>query len=129
MVTNGTNGTPSAIRLHKREVMRNSLVFLLFAVAAVAATPQKSKTTKTSLTGCVDEHDGQYVLTNDTNLQPIARLQPAAGSAEDNFARHMGEKVTAQGRLSEDKPVPTLTVDSLKTVSQTCASAPETQPK
>ena len=54
---------------------------------------------KDSLTGCVDERDGQYVLTNDTNLQPIARLQPAAGSADDNFARHMGHKVTVRGKL------------------------------
>ena len=39
------------------------------------------------------------MLTNDTNLQTIARLQTAAGSAEDNFARHMGHKVTVRGNF------------------------------
>ena len=48
----------------------------------------------------------QYVLTNDTDLQPTARLQPAAGSPQDNFARHMGHKVTVRGALSKEDPPP-----------------------
>ncbi|MGA2133474.1 MAG: hypothetical protein ABSH50_14365 [Bryobacteraceae bacterium] len=108
--------------------MRNLLVFLVLAASAMACSAQTSKAAKTSLTGCVDERDGEYVLTNDRDLKPTARLRPAAGSAEDNFARHMGEKVTVQGRLSDDQPLPVLTVESLKTVSQTCAPS-EAQPK
>jgi hypothetical protein len=106
--------------------MRNILVFLIFAVGVAAAAPQagKAKTAaKASLTGCVDERDGQYVLTNDTNLQPTARLQPAAGSPEDNFARFMGQKVTVRGTLSSEQPLPVMTVENLKPVSQTCAPA------
>jgi hypothetical protein len=103
-------------------------------LAAVAMVPvvgfaQSGKTAKTSLTGCVDERNGEYVLTNDTDLQPTARLRPAAGSPEDNFARHMGEKVTVQGRMTADQPLPVLTVDNLKTVSQTCTPHSEAQPK
>jgi len=104
--------------------MRYLFPLLLFAVCVTAAPPQSEKAkpdAKASLTGCVDERDGQYVLTNDTDLQPTARLQPAAGSAEDNFARHMGHKVKVQGILKKDEPLPTMTVENVSTVSQTCA--------
>jgi len=110
--------------------MRNLLSLLMLAVCVAAATPQLGQawpTAKGSLTGCVDERDGQYVLTNDTNLQPSARLQPAAGSPEDNFARHMGHKVTVRGVLSKADPLPVMTVESVETVSQECAPAPERQ--
>jgi hypothetical protein len=110
--------------------MRNLFVLLMFAVCVAAAPPQSGKTrpaAKASLTGCVDERDGQYVLTNDTNLQPTARLQPAAGSPEDNFARHMGQKVTVRGVLSKQDPLPIMTVETIETVSQTCAPASEGQ--
>jgi hypothetical protein len=106
--------------------MRYLLSLLIFSVCVTAAPPQSGKTkpgAKASLTGCIDERDGQYVLTNDTNLQPTARLQPAAGSPEDNFARHMGHKVKVQGVLSKEEPLPTMTVESVETVSQTCAPA------
>lgn len=98
---------------------------------AAAPTPQSGKSpgpaAKASLTGCVDEHDGQYVLTNEKTLEPTARLQPAAGSPEDNFARHLGHKVTVRGKLSKEEPIPVMTVESLETVSQTCAPAGEHQ--
>ena len=112
--------------------MWNVLVFLMLAVSVAAAPPQTSKArpaAKASLTGCVDERDGQYVLTNDSNLQPTARLQPAAGSPEDNFARHMGHKVTVRGVLAKAEPLPVMTVESVETVSDTCAPASEGQPK
>jgi hypothetical protein len=111
--------------------MRNLMVLLMLACSVAAASPQTAKAkpaAKASLTGCIDEHDGQYVLTNDTNLQPTARLKPAAGSPEDNFARHMGHKVTVRGVLSKEEPLPILTVESIETVSQTCAPASEGQP-
>jgi len=110
--------------------MRNLLGLLMLTVCVAAAAPQSAKTppaAKASLTGCVDERDGQYVLTNDTDLQPIARLQPAAGSPQDNFARHMGHKVTVRGALSKEGPLPIMTVESVKGVSDTCAPAAETQ--
>ncbi len=110
--------------------MRNLVALLMLAACVAAAPPQSGKArpaAKASLTGCVDERDGQYVLTNDTNLQPTARLQPAAGSPEDNFARHMGHKVTVRGVLSKQDPLPIMTVESVETVSQTCAPASEGQ--
>ena len=110
--------------------MRYLLAFSMLVFVAAGA-PQSGKTrpaAKTSLTGCVDEHDGQYVLTNDTDLQPTARLQPAAGTPEDNFARHMGHKVTVRGGLAKGDPLPVMTVESVETVSQTCAPPEGGQP-
>lgn len=110
--------------------MRKMLGFLMLTVCVAAAAPQSAKArpaAKASLTGCVDERDGQYVLTNDTNLQPSARLKPAAGSPEDNFARHVGHKVKMRGVLSKEDPLPIMTVESVETVSETCAPSAETQ--
>lgn len=112
--------------------MRNLLGLLMLVVSLAAAPSQPDKArpaAKTSLTGCVDERDGGYVLTNDTDLQPTARLKPAAGSPEDNFARHMGHKVTVLGVLSKADPLPVMTVESVRTVSENCAPASEGQPK
>jgi len=108
------------------------LGLLMLAVLMAGVPPQAGKArpaAKVSLTGCVDEREGKYVLTNDTNLEPTARLQPAAGSPEDNFARHMGHKVTVRGTLSKADPLPIMTVESVDTVSQTCSSASEGQPQ
>jgi len=110
--------------------MRSLLGLLMLTVCVAAAPLQSSKTrpaTKSSLTGCVDERDGEYVLTNDTDLQPTARLKPAAGSPEDNFARHVGQKVIVRGMLSKGDPLPIMTVGSVEVVSQTCAPSAESQ--
>jgi hypothetical protein len=106
--------------------MRHFLGILFLAVCVQAQTGEARKSTKDSLTGCVDERDGQYVLTNDTNLQTVARLQPEAGSADDNFARHMGHKVTVRGKLSREDTPPVMTVKSVAPVSDTCAANPGT---
>jgi len=108
--------------------MRNVLAVLMLAVCVAAAAQQAGQArpaAKASLTGCVDERDGEYVLTNDTNLQPTARLKPAAGSSEDNFARHVGHKVKLRGVLANADPLPIMTVESVTTVSETCAPSAE----
>jgi len=109
--------------------MRILMPFMLLAVGMAVAVPQPGKqsgpSAKVSLTGCVDEHDGHYILTNDTTLEPKASLRPAAGSAEDNFARYVGQKVSVRGRLAKEPPLPVMTVESLKPVSETCAPAGE----
>jgi len=110
--------------------MRNLLGLLMLTVCMAAAAPQSGKArpaAKASLTGCVDERDGEYVLTDDTDLQPTARLKPAAGSPEDNFARHVGHKVKLRGMLSKEDPLPIVTVETVETVSENCAPSAETQ--
>jgi hypothetical protein len=112
----------------RKSRMRYFLALLMFAGSLAAVPPQAGQTerpaAKASLTGCVDERDGQYLLTNDTDLQPKARLQPAAGSAEDNFAKHMGHKVTVRGKVSKETPLPVMTVESIEKISEECAPAP-----
>jgi len=104
--------------------MRYFLALLTISICMAGAPQQSGKAkpaAKASLSGCIDERDGQYVLTNDTNLQPTAHLQPAAGSPEDNFARHMGQKVKVRGVISKtEDPLPTITVENVETVSETC---------
>jgi hypothetical protein len=105
---------------------RHFLGILFLAVSAYAQTGETRKPAKDSLTGCVDERDGQYVLTNDTNLQTVARLQPEAGSPDDNFARYMGHKVTLRGKLSREGTPPVMMVQSVVPVSDMCAANPGT---
>jgi len=105
---------------------RNLLGILFLSVCLHAQNGESRQPSKNTLTGCVDERDGQYVLTNDTDLQTLARLQPEAGSADDNFAKHMGHKVTVRGKLSRDDNPPVMTVRSVAPVSDTCAANPGT---
>jgi hypothetical protein len=73
-----------------------------------------------SLTGCVDQQDGRYVLTDDRNLQPIADLE-ADGFPTEGFAKHVGHKVTVKGSSKPGSSRPVFKVRSIETVSQTCA--------
>ena len=87
--------------------------------------PSKSKNSVASLTGCVDEQDGQYILVNDHTLSPIANLE-ADGFPTEGFAKHMGHKVTVRGTSSTDGTKPVFRVRTIETVSETCA--PQLQP-
>jgi len=96
----------------------------------LAATPesqdqkQKSKSANkteiASLTGCIDEQDGHYVLVDDRALTPIADLE-ADGFPTESFAKHMGHKVTVRGISSSGTSRPVFKVRSVDTVSDTCA--------
>jgi hypothetical protein len=101
-------------------------VMLAFPGAAPALQDQKqppskdSKSASNSMTGCVDEQNGNYVLTNDTDLALIATLQ-ADGFPTEAFAKHMGHKVTVRGTTIPGEGRPTFKVRSIATVSDTCA--------
>ena len=88
-----------------------------------ADQPQKkppAKKSVASLTGCVDEQDGQYVLIHDRTRDPIANLE-ADGFPPEGFARHLGHKVTVRGSASSnDGPRPVFKVRSVETISETC---------
>jgi len=73
----------------------------------------------TSMTGCVDQQDGHYVLVNDRNLTPIASLE-ADGFPTEGFAKHMGHKVTVRGTANSGEPLPIFKVRSIETLSDTC---------
>ncbi|HEY1337036.1 MAG TPA: hypothetical protein VGF59_05970 [Bryobacteraceae bacterium] len=82
-------------------------------------TPAKEK--ESSLTGCVDEHDGRYVLVDDHDLKPVADLE-ADGFPTEGFAKHMGHKVTVRGTSTAGGDRPVFKVRAIETVSDTCAS-------
>lgn len=107
-------------------------VWLMLAVASAAPqskdrpsksaerqkTEQKGKVS--TMTGCIDEQDGHYVLVDEHNLNRIADLI-AEGFPTEGFARHMGHKVTVRGIGSPNGAVPTFKVRTVETVSETCA--------
>ena len=80
---------------------------------------QQSKTNETTLTGCVDEQNGQYLLINDRTLDPIADLV-ADGFPTEGFARHLGHTVTIRGISNPDGVRPVFKVRSIQPVSDTC---------
>jgi hypothetical protein len=84
------------------------------------ARQNDAKPSGTSLTGCVDELDGHYILADDKELIPIANLE-ADGFPQEGFAKHMGHKVTVRGTSSPGDPRPTFRVRSISTISETCA--------
>jgi len=106
------------------------LLVLLTAAPVIVSAPLQSgqnapkkdaKASGTSLTGCVDEQEGRYILTDDRELTPIANLE-ADGFPQEGFAKHLGHKVTVRGTSNPGDPRPTFKVRSITTVSETCAS-------
>jgi hypothetical protein len=73
-----------------------------------------------SLTGCVDQQDGQYVLVDDRNMAPVADLV-AEGFPTEGFAKYVGHKVTVRGTSNSGGARTVLKVRSIQTVSDTCA--------
>jgi hypothetical protein len=84
--------------------------------------PKKESKASDSMTGCVDEQSGRYVLTNDRDLALIAILE-ADGFPTEAFAKHMGHKVTVRGTVipGGTGAQPTFKVRSVVPVSDTCA--------
>jgi len=79
----------------------------------------ESKDKGTSLTGCVDEREGRYVLVDGRSLSPIANLE-ADGFPTEGFAKHLGHTVTVRGTSNSAGARPTFKVRSIETVSESC---------
>jgi hypothetical protein len=94
-----------------------------------ASSPQQPKTDPqakpepklASLTGCMDEQEGQWVLVNDQTMAIIANLA-ADGFPTEAFAKHMGHKITVRGTVSSGGTRPIFKVRTIETVSETCAA-------
>lgn len=82
---------------------------------------QKKKPEGTSLTGCVDEQEGQYVLVDDHDPGKVIASLVAEGFPTEGFAKHVGQKVTVRGISSPSGVRPVLKVRNVETVSETCA--------
>jgi hypothetical protein len=81
------------------------------------AQGQKAKTD--SLTGCIDEQEGRYVLVDSRTMNAVAALE-ADGFPTEGFAKHMGTKVTVRGTSSPGGALPLFKVRGIETVSDTC---------
>jgi hypothetical protein len=91
-------------------------------------TAGKKSTSGATLTGCVDERDGHYILVDDQGLNPMADLE-ADGFPTEGFAKHMGHKVTVRGTLNSGSTPQRFKVRSVQTVSETCAPTTQTDKK
>lgn len=104
------------------------LLGVLFCLAAdVAGQPsQGAPTTKSvpvaqqSLTGCIDEQFGQYILL-DGLMRKITGLQ-SAGPNNDVFAKYVGHEVEVKGTRSS-APKATFTVSGIVQTSDKCGPA------
>lgn len=74
-----------------------------------------------SLTGCVDEQAGKWVLVNDHTMAVIANLA-ADGFPTEAFAKYMGHKVTVRGTVNSNGSSSTFKVREIQTLSETCAA-------
>jgi len=85
--------------------------------------PAKKKKTEqvTSLTGCIDQQAGKYVLIDAQSAAPIADLV-AVGFPTEGFAKHVGQKVTVRGTSNPGDARPVMQVRSIETIS---ACAPQ----
>jgi hypothetical protein len=109
-------------------VFAGSLLIPVWSTVASGSTPaqeqkapkSESKRGSSSLSGCVDEQDGHYVLIDDRTLTPIADLE-ADGFPKEAFAKHLGHKVTVRGTSNSGTSRPLFKVRSVDTIRDTCA--------
>ena len=80
----------------------------------------KAKDSGASLTGCIDEQNGHYVMISDRTLDPIADLE-AEGFETEGFAKHVGHKVTVRGSSNSGETRPLFKVRRIEEISETCA--------
>ena len=92
-------------------------------------TPGKQKgTPQATLSGCLDQQEGRYVLVDDRSLQPVADLE-AEGFPTEGFAKHLGQMVTLRGTSNPGSTRPLFKVRSVETVKETCAPAASPEKK
>jgi hypothetical protein len=87
-----------------------------------APASQSTPAAPQSLTGCVDEQFGQYVLL-DGEMVKIIGLQSAVPS-NDVFAKYVGHVVQVKGSRSRG-PKPTFTVTGIEKIADVCGQARE----
>jgi len=111
-------------------LLKSTLILLLFCTTLGLSAPRRSeakgKAKLSSMTGCVDEKPGRYVLVEDRNLKELAELQPVTFEKE-GLAKYLGHKVTVRGEMSLEADRPVMKVHSVQTVSDVCAPAENQQ--
>ena len=84
-------------------------------------TKTAPKTQTASLSGCIDEQNGNWVLVHEQTRAIIANLV-AEGFPAEGFAKHLGEKVTVRGTASPDVSSSVFKVRTVETISETCSA-------
>jgi len=106
------------------------LTVLTPAVVISAQTPgtqkkgsdsKKKAVPQTSLSGCIDQQEGRYVLIDDRTMNPVADLD-ADGFPTEGFAKYMGHKVTVRGISNPGSTRTAFKVRSIETISESCAA-------
>jgi hypothetical protein len=82
-------------------------------------TKQPLKTAEKTLTGCIDEQEGQYVLINERTRDPIADLV-ADGFPTEGFAKHLGHMVSVRGIADPAGSRPAFRVRSIQPINDAC---------
>jgi len=81
----------------------------------------KGKTDSVSMTGCVDEQEGKYLLLDGRTRDPIAHLE-AEGFETEGFAKHVGHRVTVRGISNPGGALPVFRVRSIQTIDESCGA-------
>lgn len=81
---------------------------------------KKKAAPQTTLSGCIDQQEGHYVLIDDRTMNPVADLD-ADGFPTEGFAKYMGHKVTLRGTSNPGSTRPAFKVRSVETISESCA--------
>ena len=89
---------------------------------------KKKAAPQDSLSGCIDQQEGHYVLVEDRTMKPIADLD-ADGFPTEGFAKYMGQKVTVRGTSNSGSTRPAFKVRSVETISETCAPVSPSEKK
>ncbi len=92
------------------------------------ANKKKKAAPQASLSGCIDQQEGHYVLVDDRTMNAVADLD-ADGFPTEGFAKHMGHKVTVRGTSNPGSTRPAFKVRSIETISESCAPGPATDKK
>jgi hypothetical protein len=85
-----------------------------------ASAGKKKAASGGSLSGCLDQQEGHYILADDQGLSPIADLE-ADGFPTEGFAKHVGHKVTVRGTSTAGSTRPVFKVRTIETISETCS--------
>lgn len=115
----------------KYQILLLGALFCLGPAAPAQTTSQNTKSTQQSanrikraaiagqqsVTGCVDQQNGRYVLREEQSSQLIS-LQSTVTDNDSAFARFLGHKVQASGTKSSD----TMKVDRMAQVADMCGS-------
>jgi hypothetical protein len=83
-------------------------------------TGKKKAVSGSSLSGCLDQREGHYILADDRSLSPVADLE-ADGFPTEGFAKHVGHKVTVRGTSTSGSTRPVFKVRTIETISETCS--------